>query len=183
MTTGSTGGTGGRYSRLEREQRWVLRAVPAGIVDPVEISDRYLRGTELRLRRMASPRELTWKLGQKVRLRAESPEIVRMTTIYLAEHEYDLFATLEGAPLRKTRWHWAWADRRLSVDIFHADLEGLVLAERELQPDEALLAPPVGALADVTRDDRFSGGALARLGPEGARRLVAEVAQWAEGRE
>jgi hypothetical protein len=63
VTTGSTGATGGRYSKVEREQRWVLRAIPAGIIDPVEISDLYLRGTELRLRRMESSRELIWKLG------------------------------------------------------------------------------------------------------------------------
>ena len=68
------------------------------------------------------------------------------------------------------------ADRRLSVDVFHADLEGLVLAEIELQPDEGLLGSPAGALADVTRDDRFSGGALAWLAQEDARRLLAEVA-------
>ncbi len=160
----------------------MLRAIPAGIVDPVEISDLYLRGTELRLRRMESSRELIWKLGQKVRLRPGSPENVEMTNIYLAEHEYDLLATLEGAPLRKTRWHWAWADRRLSVDVLHGDLEGLILVEIELQPDAALLSPPGFAVADVTDDDRFSGGALAWLAEKDARRLVAEVARYGEGR-
>lgn len=183
MTTGSTGATGGRYSKVEREQRWVLRSVPAGIIDPVEISDLYLRGTELRLRRMESSRELIWKLGQKVRVHIESPETVNMTNIYLAEHEYDLLASLEGAPLRKTRWHWVWADRRLSVDVFHAELAGLILAEVELEPDEPLLGLPSDALVDVTRDDRFSGGALAWLAEEGARRLVAEVARDASGSE
>ena len=141
----------------------MLRSVPAGIIDPVEISDLYLRGTELRLRRMESSRELIWKLGQKVRVHIESPETVNMTNIYLAEHEYDLLASLEGAPLRKTRWHWVWADRRLSVDVFHAELAGLILAEVELEPDEPLLGLPSDALVDVTRDDRFSGGALAWL--------------------
>ncbi len=161
----------------------MLRDVPAEVVDPVEIDDLYLRGTDLRLRRMQSSREVIWKLGQKVRVRPESPEAVAMTNIYLAEPGYHLLASLDGAPLRKTRWHWAWADRRLSVDVFHADLEGLVLAEIELQPDEGLLGSPAGALADVTRDDRFSGGALAWLAQEDARRLLAEVARDAEGRE
>jgi CYTH domain-containing protein len=180
--TGSTGGTGGRYSKLEREQRWVLPAIPAGIVDPVEISDVYVRGTELRLRRMESSRGLIWKLGQKVRVRPGSPETVQMTNIYLAEREYDLLAPLEGAALCKTRWHWAWADRLFSVDVLHGDLEGLILAEIELQPDEDLLGPPGGAVADVTQDDRFSGGALAWLAEEDARRLVVEVARYGEGR-
>lgn len=85
--------------------------------------------------------------------------------------------------MHKTCWHWAWADRRLSADVFHAGLEGLILAEIELQPDEALLGPPSCALGDVTRDDRFSGGALAGLVHQAARRLVAEVGRCAQRRE
>ena len=73
---------------IEREQRWVLRAVPTGLLDPIEINDRYIRDTDLRLRRMKSADEVIWKLGQKTRVRADSPEVVNLTNIYLREHEY-----------------------------------------------------------------------------------------------
>ena len=60
---------------VEREQRWVLSAVPSGLGDPTEISDHYLRDTNLRLRRMESAEGVIWKLGQKIRVRAESPRL------------------------------------------------------------------------------------------------------------
>jgi CYTH domain-containing protein len=165
----------GRYSKREREQRWVLNRLPTGVVDPVEIRDLYLRDTQLRLRKIESPEEVIWKLGQKIRLRPESPEIVKMTNVYLDEHEYQVLLKLEGAQLLKTRWHWTWEHRRLSVDVFGGHLKGLVLAEIELDSDESLLGLPNGALVDVTRDDRFSGGALAWLTPGDATRLLDEL--------
>ncbi len=124
---------------------------------------------------MESPQGVIWKLGQKIRERPESPEIVRLTNIYVAEREYNVLMTLEGAQLRKTRWHWEWGGRRFSVDVFDGTLEGLVLAEIELEPHDVLLGPPEGALADVTDNNQFSGGALARATPEQARQLVARV--------
>ena len=162
----------GRYSEVEREQRWVLAEAPTGLGDPVEIVDVYLRDTDLRVRRMVSEREVIWKLGQKVRVTADSPDVVKLTNIYLTEHEYEVLLTLEGARLVKTRRHLAWARRVLSVDVFHGHLEGLVLAETELGPDEAPLGLPDGAIADVTQDDRFSGGALSWLPVDDARRLA-----------
>jgi hypothetical protein len=165
----------GRYAKSEREQRWVLNGIPAEVVDPVGIQDHYLRHTQLRLRRMESLEGVIWKLGQKVRLQPESPEIVKMTNMYLEEHEYQVLLKLEGAQLLKTRWHWTWERRRLSVDVFSGHLEGLVLAEIELESGESLLGLPEGALADVTQDDRFSGGALASLAPGDVTRLLSEV--------
>jgi CYTH domain-containing protein len=160
---------------IEREQRWVLRAVPIGLVDPIEITDRYIRDTDLRLRRMKSADEVIWKLGQKIRIRAESPEMVNTTNIYLREHEFQILGQLQAATLVKTRRHWRRADRVLTVDEFHGRLTGLVLAEIELDADDSLLGLPEGAIADVTHDDRFSGGSLASLDERGAKQLLAEA--------
>jgi CYTH domain-containing protein len=165
----------GRYSLIEREQRWVLRAVPTGLLDPIEINDRYIRDTDLRLRRMKSADEVIWKLGQKTRVRAESPGVVNLTNIYLREHEYQVLEQLQAATLVKTRRHWRRADRVLSVDEFHGRLTGLVLAEIELEADDGFLGLPEGAIADVTHDDRFSGGSLASLDERGAVQLLAEA--------
>ena len=145
------------------------------MVDPVGIHDIYLRRTDLRLRRMESPKGVTWKLGQKIREQPDSPEIVRLTNIYLAQREYDVLTKLEGAHLSKTRWHWERAGRSFSVDVFDRPLEGLVLAEIELEPEDVLLGLLEGAVADVTGDDQFSGGALAWTTPEQVGQLVARV--------
>ena len=56
-------------------------------------------------------------------------------------------------------------------------LYGLVLAELELSSGATDPEPPPGAVADVTEDDRFSGGNLALLNPAEARELLEEVAR------
>jgi CYTH domain-containing protein len=167
-----------RYAHVEREQRWLLRALPEGLRDPVAVTDRYFPRSTLRLRRMASGTDTVRKLGQKARSNPSSPEVAATTNLYLTEEEFALFAQLEGAPLHKTRWHWTVADREISVDQFAQALDGLVLAELELSPDEPFLDPPPLAVSDVTHDDRFSGGHLAGLSPDAAVSLLADVAAW-----
>ena len=151
----------GRYARVEREQRWVLSEVPAAVTDPVAITDLYLPGTRLRLRRMEAGPTTVYKLGQKVRPDPQDPETVRLTNLYLSREEYETVAALGGAEVRKTRWRWRPAQRTLAVDEFAGALVGLVLAEVELDPQEPRMASPPSAIADVTDDDRFSGGTLA----------------------
>ncbi|HEY3843565.1 MAG TPA: hypothetical protein VGL48_09980 [Acidimicrobiales bacterium] len=161
----------GRYARLEHEQRWLLSRLPDGLKDPVEIRDRYLSHTRLRLRRMQSSGTVVWKLAQKVRLNEASPELVKLTNIYLDEHEYQRLFQMEADVLVKTRWHWGVDGHAFSVDAFGGDLEGLVLAEVELGPQEGHIAPPPFVVVEVTSDDRYSGGALAALDGQGAAEL------------
>jgi hypothetical protein len=165
----------GRYAREERERRWVLRGLPDGLGDGVRITDHYLPGTGLRLRRMESGPEVVRKLGQKVRPNPASPAVVRLTNMYLSEEEYVLLAGLGGAPLHKTRWRGPPPDRSMAVDEFHGPLAGLVMAELEIEPGAARGHPPGMAVIEVTDDDRFSGGALAGLSAEAAAALVAYV--------
>jgi hypothetical protein len=123
------------------------------------ISDRYLVGTRLRLRRSESPdggSEL--KLTQKVPAARPGPVQGLITSTYLSPAEYDLLASLPAAVLSKTRL----SVPPLGVDVFGGLLRGLVLAEAEFTTDqEALLfSPPRECLAEVTDDVRFTGGRL-----------------------
>jgi CYTH domain-containing protein len=165
----------GRYARTERQQRWVLGARPDGLDRPVSIVDLYVTGTRLRLRRMEDRDASVYKLGQKVRVTPDSPESVMMTNMYLSEGEYDVLTPLGGAEIRKTRWRWAGGERTLAVDEFGGPLTGLVLAEVELGPDERRLGPPPLSVADVTDDDRFSGGNLSGTTKTELGHLLAEV--------
>jgi CYTH domain-containing protein len=152
----------GRYAREEREQRWVLRTLPDGLDQPVAIVDRYIRGTRLRLRRMETitgKPEVVFKLGQKIRPEPEKPDVVKLTNMYLTAAEYDVLASLAGGDIRKTRWRWA-SQRPVVVDEFSGALVGLILAEIELSPGETRRLDPPLTVADVTDDDRFSGGTL-----------------------
>jgi CYTH domain-containing protein len=90
---------------------------------------------------------------------------VKLTNMYISESEYAVLSTLDGAALYKTRWRWAGAAGPMVVDEFGGHLAGLIMAEVELMPEDPRMADPPGAVADVTDDDRFSGGTLAETGP------------------
>jgi CYTH domain-containing protein len=151
----------GRYARVEREQRWVLRALPDERDRPVSIADLYLDGTRLRVRRMETETGVVYKLGQKVRPEPANPGVVKLTNMYLSAEEYSTLIQVGGAEILKTRWRWTPGPRTLAVDEFQGRLGGLIMAEVELHPDERRLDDPPLAAADVTDDDRFSGGVLA----------------------
>ncbi|TML39043.1 MAG: hypothetical protein E6G27_12245 [Actinobacteria bacterium] len=180
----------GSYARPERERRFLLRALPDGSVDPVDIEDRYIVGTRLRLRRMSDgTAAATYKLAQKVPDRAD-PSLVMITNTYLSEAEYDtLLAALPALTVLKTRYRLP-GPVALSVDDFRGPLAGLVLAELEgagsqgWRPGAGLPeaplpetprpgADPPHTVAEVTDDPRFTGGELARTGAGDLRRLLA----------
>jgi CYTH domain-containing protein len=149
----------GKYSRIERERRFLLAAPPPpdAVVVTRQIIDRYLTGTRVRLR-CIDDRE--YKLTQKVPAGEPGPVQGTITTMYLSRPEYDTFAALPATTLAKTRLTVPpWV-----VDVFGPPLEGLVLGEAEFDTDEGAHAfrPPVDAVAEVTDDARFTGGALAR---------------------
>jgi CYTH domain-containing protein len=167
----------GRYAATEREQRWLLHRLPDGVVDRAEIFDTYLEDSTLRLRRVQAGSTVVYKFGQKVRHDAGRPSLVQMTNMYLTEPEFELLRQLGGAELHKTRWRWTVDGSELSVDVFGGPLAGLVLAETELAIDADGLSRPPHAVAEVTRDERFSGGHLARTTPSDAVELMQLVAR------
>jgi CYTH domain-containing protein len=165
----------GKYARVERERRFLLAEPPApsAVAATRVITDRYLTGTRLRLRRVESPggaREL--KLTQKVPLGRPGAVQGLITNTYLSAAEYDLLASLPAAVLSKTRL----SVPPLGVDVFAGPLRGLVLAEAEFATDEearAFVPPPV-CVSEVTDDARFTGGRLVATSPEALGDLLAE---------
>src|SRR3546814_14445713 len=75
----------GRYAHIEREQRWLCDAVPAGAEPVCSILDRYIDETRLRLRRSESSEGVVYKLGPKVRDVATDPEMVSLANIRTEE--------------------------------------------------------------------------------------------------
>lgn len=153
----------GKYARVERERRFLLAGPPLAPAATAErrITDRYLTGTRLRLRRVEylDSGISEFKLTQKVPAGQPGPVRGLITNIYLSAEEYQRLLPLPAAVLRKTRT----SVPPLGVDIFGPPLHGLVLAEAEFGTDEeaAGFRPPREIVAEVTDDDRFSGGRLA----------------------
>jgi len=156
----------GKYARVERERRFLMTGLPsvAALTARRRITDRYLPGTRLRLRRVdwadSSRPGPEFKFTQKVA--AGRPGHVRglITNTYLSGAEYALLAALPADVLCKTRFSMP----PLAVDVFDPPLHGLVLAEAEFSTDEAADSFPMPdtAVAEVTDDARFAGGSLVR---------------------
>lgn len=166
---------GSKYARVECERRFLLSQVPPEAHSGVEITDRYVEGTRLRLRQVR-PRtgEVVWKLGQKVQRDAGDPRVVEHTTMYLAEDEQARLGGLRAHELAKTRFRLARDGIGWAVDVFHGPLEGLVLAEASFADEDAMatFVAPDWVGEEVSGDVRYSGGALAAASPEAARALV-----------
>jgi CYTH domain-containing protein len=152
----------GKYARVERERRFLLARppLPAAVTASRRITDRYLPGTRLRLRRdEALPGGVCeFKLTQKVP--AQRPGHIQglITNTYLSPAEYELLASLPAAALSKTRL----SVPPLGIDVFDPPLHGLILAEAEFTTDEAArtFLPPPQIVAEITNDTRFTGGRL-----------------------
>src|SRR5438270_7026563 len=141
----SSDGDFGKYARPECERRFLLSAVPDGASSPRRITDRYLTGTRLRLRRIESDAEVpVYKFGQKIRPRLDDPSVLMITNIYLSSSEYELIVRLPADLLEKTRWSVPWDDSFLSVDEFQGRHAGLVLAEASFdnEADMRAFVPP-----------------------------------------
>ncbi|MGW4913749.1 hypothetical protein [Streptomyces sp. NPDC004270] len=151
----------GKYARVERERRFLLAEPPTPSTITVTrlITDRYLVGTRLRLRRADfSDGRCERKLTQKVPHSRPGGVQGLITNTYLSPTEYDLLASLPAAVLSKTRF----SVPPLGVDVFDGPLRGLVLAEAEFTTDEEAqsFVPPSECVAEVTDDARFTGGRL-----------------------
>lgn len=148
-----------KYARHERERRFLLAGAPEAAIRVVEITDRYITGTRLRLRSVREAGtgiEVAYKLTQKVPAPNGGPGLI--TTTYLAREEHDVLSLLPATVLHKTRRSLP----PLGIDIFEGPLVGLILAEAEFDTDEAMAAfeVPAFAVAEVTDDPRFTGGRL-----------------------
>jgi CYTH domain-containing protein len=172
----------GKYARFELERRFLVEHLPEGIEHEHgwRITDRYVKNTHLRLRRMEPIHggDPILKLGQKQA--PLPPDFGRMTTtnLYLSAAEYTVLANLDALELHKRRYPFARDDRTFSIDVFDGTLSGLALAETSFDKTEEMDQPldlPSWLGREVTKDGRFTGAALASLNPDQAAELLRET--------
>ncbi len=148
-----------KYAVVERERRYLLAAVPEGVRTQVEIVDRYLLGTRLRLREVrGSDGTVIRKLGHKVRL-TEGPAEVACTNLYLNTEEWDVLVSLPAKVLRKRR-HFMSRDGFDFVIDEHED--GSLVAEIDdgERPSEGV-PDWLDIVRDVSDDEAWTGARLA----------------------
>lgn len=152
-----------KYSRIEWERRFLLARFPenTNVLRTRHIADRYVDGTNLRLRQQRDDGgETLFKLTQKVPSADGPAQQGFITSVYLSPAEYSVLAQLPAQTLTKTRY----SVPPFGIDVFDGDLEGLILAEAEFDSaaDASSLILPAFIRHEVTTDPRFTGGRLAR---------------------
>ena len=160
-----------KYARVERERRYLLKDLPEGLTraDPhLQITDNYITGTRLRLRKVREPRTNKWtvKFTQKFAPNPDDLSRTIITNTYLNALEAEVLSSIFNSnEIRKNRYPFEFDGREFSIDMFLGDLFGLVLAETSFETDEELdnFPTPPFALADVTNESLFSGGRLCEL--------------------
>lgn len=159
-----------KYARIERERRYLLQDLPAGLTraDPhLQITDNYITGTRLRIRKVRDPRTNKWtvKFTQKFAPNPYDLSRTIITNTYLNALEAEVLSVFNTNEIRKNRYPFEFEGRKFAVDMFLGDLFGLVLAEVSFEMDEELdnFPKPPFALVDVTSDPIFTGGRLCEL--------------------
>jgi CYTH domain-containing protein len=159
-----------KYARIERERRYILQDLPEGLTraDPhLQITDNYITGSRLRIRKVRDPRTNKWtvKFTQKFPVEPDDLSRTVITNTYLNAMEAETLSVFNSNEIRKNRYYFNYQDRQFSIDMFLGDLFGLVLAEVSFDTDEELenFSTPPFALADVTNNELFTGGKLCEM--------------------
>src|SRR5260370_15914773 len=171
-----------KYARIERERKYLLQALPEGVTRAdhhLQITDNYITGTRLRIRKVRDPKTNKWivKLTQKFAANPEDLSRTIITNTYLNATEAETLAIFEANEIRKNRYRFEFEGRQFSIDMFLGDLFGLVLAEVGFETDDELdsFPKPPFALAEVTNNEIFTGGKLSELTFEDIRNEIARV--------
>jgi len=168
-----------KYALIERERRYLLPDLPEGMTRAdhhLQITDNYITGTRLRIRKVRDPRTNKWvvKFTQKFAPNPGDLSPTIITNVYLNATEAVFFSIFAANEIRKNRYYFDFEGRRFSIDMFIGDLFGLVLAETSFDTDEQMdsFPTPSFAIAEVTNNEIFSGGRLSELRYEDVRKEI-----------
>ena len=159
-----------KYARVERERRYLLKDLPEGLTRAdhhLQITDNYITGTRLRIRKVRDPKTNKWivKFTQKFAPNPKDFSRTIITNTYLSAIEAETLSMFDANEIRKNRYKFDFEGRTFSIDMFLGRLFGLVLAETGFESDEEMVSFPLPAfaVADVTNDELFTGGRLSEL--------------------
>lgn len=159
-----------KYARVERERRYLLQDLPEGLTRAdrhLQITDNYITGTRLRIRKVRDPQTNKWTVKFTQKFAPDPLDFSRtiITNIYLNALEAETLGIFDANEIRKNRYPFEFEGRKFAVDMFLGDLFGLVMAEVSFETDEELnsFPKPEFAVADVTNIELFTGVRLCGL--------------------
>lgn len=176
-----------KYARVERERRYLLQDLPEGLSRAdhhLQITDNYVTGTRLRIRKVRDPKTNKWIVKFTQKFAPDPADFSRtiITNTYLNALEAETLSVFDANEIRKNRYKFEFDGQTFGIDMFLGDLFGLVLAEVSFDTDEKLakFPKPPWALADVTNVELFTGGRLCELTFEDIRDEIARSGLIAE---
>src|SRR6266481_170550 len=106
-----------KYARIERERRYLLQDLPEGLSRAdhhLQITDNYITGTRLRIRKVREPRSNKWtvKFTQKFAPNAGDFSRTIITNIYLNALEAETLAVFDANEIRKNRYPFEFAGQK-----------------------------------------------------------------------
>lgn len=158
---------------MEIERKFTVSAVPADLEQYVckELEQGYLcTRPVVRVRKTVKNGEASYLLCYKSKLGLEqkadaTAQVCREEELPLSKEAYEkLLSKVDGRVITKKRYLIPYESYTIELDMFAGELTGLVFAEVEF-PDEKAAAEfvmPAWFEKDVTFDDRFRNGFLAR---------------------
>src|SRR6266480_6845655 len=132
-----------KYARVERERRYLLPDLPEGLTRAdhhLQITDNYITGTRLRVRKVRDPRTNKWVVKFTQKFAPDPRDLSRtiITNTYLNAIEAETLSIFAANEIRKNRYNFEFAGRVFSIDMFLGDLFGLVLAEISFDTDDEM---------------------------------------------
>src|SRR5580765_6520811 len=111
-----------KYARLERERRYLLQDLPEGLSRAshhLQITDNYITGTRLRLRKVRDPQTNKWivKFTQKYAPNPADLSRTLITNTYLNPAEYEMLSVFEANEIRKNRYKFEFEGNTFAVDM------------------------------------------------------------------
>lgn len=158
---------------MEIERKFTIKALPADLTQYAckELEQGYLCNRPVvRVRKSVKNGEASYILCYKSKLGLEQKEdataqVCREEEMPLTEEAYEkLISKVDGRVITKKRYLVPYESYTIELDVFAGELTGLVFAEVEFPDEEAAAAfvAPDWFEKDVTFDDRFKNGWLAR---------------------
>jgi CYTH domain-containing protein len=153
---------------VERERKYLLAEAPAFSGPGVRLRQGYLAIDGSVSVRVRESGEAGWTLTVKAGRGSVRTEIEWPLT---AEQFDAAWGQTRGRRIHKTRHHIPLGEHTVEVDVFHEDLDGLLLAEVEFDSDHALATfqPPAWFGSEVTDDGVYTNSSLAVNAAHGSR--------------
>ena len=155
-----------KYGKKEYERSFMVdgEMLKQSATEIKSISDSYLIGTTLRLRKVETKNNVQFKLTQKKEAEPIRKGVKKINTIYLSSFEYEKLNELPAYNIEKKRYIIEINEQRIGLDLIQLGGEQIGIAELEFETELEMNAykVPFNYIKEVTGDAGYSGFEIAK---------------------